>query len=65
VVALLAVMLGGIEINIAKVKLKTTTKRSDLDFLLAKLRIALDSIPNYFTSLKNQYETLLFCLIDQ
>jgi hydrogenase-4 membrane subunit HyfE len=49
VVALLAVMLGGIEINIAKAKLNTTITSNDLVFLLDIFLIALVSIPNYFT----------------
>jgi hypothetical protein len=49
VVTLLAVMLGGIEINIAKAKLNTTTTSSDLVFLLEIFRVALESIPIYFT----------------
>jgi TRAP-type mannitol/chloroaromatic compound transport system permease large subunit len=45
VATLLAVMLGGIEINIAKAKLNTTIMRSDLVFLLEMFRVALISIP--------------------
>jgi hypothetical protein len=50
VVALLAVMLGGIEISIAKAKLNATITNSDLVFLLEMFLVARVSIPVIFSS---------------